>query len=242
MSHVINIKNFEGPLDLLIYFIRRDELDIYDIPIAKITKDFIKTIEQWKRLNMIVAGDFIVMASTLMRVKAKTLIPRPELNEDGIIIDPREELMNQLIEYSRFKDAAEALNKMKIENSTYNPRQFEQFVQPNKESDMKLFLSDISLFDLAKTFKKAMESKPVISQFELNKEPIKLEDQKKYILENFDKSGKMNFHYLIKNIKTKLEIVVTFLAILDLIKEEVCTVVQNRIFDDINLVRTDKFL
>ena len=102
MSYKIHIKNFEGPLDLLIYFIKRDEIDIYDIPIAKITKDFIDVIEQWKRLNMLVAGDFIVMASTLMRVKAKMLIPRPDLDEDGIAIDPREELMNQLIEYSRF--------------------------------------------------------------------------------------------------------------------------------------------
>ena len=93
----IQLDNFEGPLDLLLYFIRRDELDIYDIPIAKITKDFINVIEEWKRTNLVSAGDFIVMASTLMRVKAKMMIPRPELDEDGDIIDPRTELMNQLI-------------------------------------------------------------------------------------------------------------------------------------------------
>ena len=84
-------------------------MDIYDIPIAKITKDFVDVIQEWRRLNMVVAGDFIVMASTLMRVKAKMLIPRPELDEDGVAIDPRQELMNQLIEYSRYKNAAELL-------------------------------------------------------------------------------------------------------------------------------------
>ena len=110
MSYRIHLDNFEGPLDLLLYFIRRDELDIYDIPIAKITKEFIDAIEEWKRLNMMVAGEFIVMASTLMRVKAKMMIPRPELGEEGEVIDPREELMQQLIDYKRFSDAAEMLN------------------------------------------------------------------------------------------------------------------------------------
>ena len=83
MSYTIQLDNFEGPLDLLLYFIRRDELDIYDIPIAKITRDFIGVIEQWKKLNIVIAGDFIVMASTLMRIKAKIMIPRPDLDDDG---------------------------------------------------------------------------------------------------------------------------------------------------------------
>ena len=240
MSYKIHIKNFEGPLDLLIYFIRRDELDIYDIPIAKITKDFIDVIEQWKQLNMLVAGEFIVMASTLMRVKAKMLIPRPELDDDGIAIDPREELMNQLIEYSRFKDVAGVLKEMNVESSYFTPRQFEQLIKTDKEDEIKSMLNDISLFDLAKSFKKVMENKPVISQFELSKEPIKLENQKNFILESFDKNGKVSFEQLISKIKTKLEIVVTFLAILELIREEVCKVIQTSLFDDISLVRIIK--
>ena len=240
MSYKIHIKNFEGPLDLLIYFIRRDELDIYDIPIAKITKDFIDVIEQWKQLNMLVAGEFIVMASTLMRVKAKMLIPRPELDDDGIAIDPREELMNQLIEYSRFKDVAGVLKEMNVESSYFTPRQFEQLIKTDKEDEIKSMLNDISLFDLAKSFKKVMENKPVISQFELSKEPIKLENQKNFILESFDKNGKVSFEQLISKIKTKLEIVVTFLAILELIREEICKVIQTSLFDDISLVRIIK--
>jgi len=240
MSYKIHIKNFEGPLDLLIYFIRRDELDIYDIPIAKITKDFIDVIEQWKQLNMLVAGEFIVMASTLMRVKAKMLIPRPEMDDDGIAIDPREELMNQLIEYSRFKDVAGVLKEMNVESSYFTPRQFEQLIKTDKEDEIKSMINDISLFDLAKSFKKVMENKPVISQFELSKEPIKLENQKNFILESFDKNGKVSFEQLISKIKTKLEIVVTFLAILELIREEICKVIQTSLFDDISLVRIIK--
>ena len=85
MTYKIQIDNFEGPLDLLLYFIRRDELDIYDIPIGKITKEFISMIEEWKRLNLLVAGEFIVMASTLMRIKAKMMIPRPDLDESVIL-------------------------------------------------------------------------------------------------------------------------------------------------------------
>ena len=144
MSYRIHLKNFEGPLDLLLYFIRRDELDIYDIPISKITKDFIAVIEEWKQLNMIIAGDFIVMASTLMRVKAKMMIPRPELDDDGDIIDPRAELMNQLIDYKRFRDAAEMLDAMAGSTRNSIARQFEQEISDAPVEDIESFLQDVT--------------------------------------------------------------------------------------------------
>ena len=99
MSFKIQLEKFEGPLDLLLYFIRRDDLDIYDIPISKITEYFINTINEWKSLNLVIAGEFIVMASTLMRIKAKMMIPREQIDEDGDNIDPRTELMQRLIDY-----------------------------------------------------------------------------------------------------------------------------------------------
>ena len=119
MSFKIQLEQFEGPLDLLLYFIRRDELDIYDIPISKITEDFINTINEWKRLNLLIAGEFIVMASTLMRIKARMMIPRIELDEEGENVDPRTELMQRLIDYKRFRSAADILNNMAYENSRY---------------------------------------------------------------------------------------------------------------------------
>ena len=168
MSYRIKLENFEGPLDLLLYFIRRDELDIYDIPISKITKDFVAVIEEWKKLNMVIAGDFIVMASTLMRVKAKMMIPRPELDEDGDIIDPREELMKQLIDYRRFRDAADMLDEMADRSNNFIPRQFEQEIPNLDDQDLGMLFRDVTLYDLARVFKEAIENRPIISQFELN--------------------------------------------------------------------------
>ena len=232
----IQLDNFEGPLDLLLYFIRRDELDIYDIPIAKITKDFINVIEEWKRTNLVLAGDFIVMASTLMRVKAKMMIPRPELDEDGDIIDPRTELMNQLIDYKRFRDAADMLNDMAIDRSQNLSRQFQQTIPESEMHDLGFYLNDLTLYDLAKIFKQAIESRPVISQFELNREPVRLEKQKELILKYFDDEGRLSFTFIIKKLKSRMEIVVTFLAVLDLVREGVCKLQQVDIFGEIELI------
>ena len=236
MTYRIQLDNFEGPLDLLLYFIRRDELDIYDIPIAKITKDFIDVIEEWKRANLVMAGDFIVMASTLMRVKAKMMIPRPELDEDGVIIDPRTELMQQLIDYKRFRDAANILNNMASNRNHSIKRQFEQEIVEFEGDDLGVFFKDVTLFDLARVFKEAIDSRPVISQFELNREPVRLEKQKELILKYFDDEGRLRFTTLIKKLHSRMEIIVTFLAILDLVRDGKCNLEQSDIFGEIELV------
>ena len=236
MPYRIQLENFEGPMDLLLYFIRRDELDIYDIPIAQITKDFVDMIEKWKRMNMLVAGEFIVMASTLMRVKAKMMIPRPELDEAGEIIDPRTELMQQLIDYKRFRDAAGMLNSMADDRSHVVPRQFEQDIKIIEGEEIGSLLHEVTLYDLARVFKEAMENRPVMSQFELNREPIKLEQQKEFLFKFFDGDGRLRFSTLLKELQTRMEIIVTFLAILDLVREGTCTFEQNDVFDEIELI------
>ena len=223
-------------MDLLLYFIRRDELDIYDIPIGQITKDFVDMIEEWKRMNMLIAGEFIVMAASLMRVKAKMMIPRPELDDEGVIIDPRTELMQQLIDYKRFRDAAEMLDSIAGERSHVVPRQFEQDIKVLDGDEIGTLLRDVTLYDLARVFKEAMENRPVMSQFELSREPIKLEQQKEFLFKYFDGDGRLKFSTLLKNLKTRLEIIVTFLAILDLVREGTCTLEQNDVFDDIELI------
>ena len=235
MIYKIQLANFEGPLDLLLYFIRRDELDIYDIPIAKITKDFIDVIEEWKRANLILAGDFIVMASTLMRVKAKMMIPRPELDEDGDIIDPREELMQQLIDYKRFREASDILKNMAINNSYSIRRQFEQELSNAEDDELEIYFKDITLYDLARKFKEAIESKPIISQFELNREPIRLEKQKELILKYFDGEGRLKFTTIINSLRSRMEIVVTFLAVLDLVRDGLCSLEQSDVFGEIEI-------
>ena len=236
MSYQVKLENFEGPMDLLLYFIRRDELDIYDIPIGQITKDFVDMIEEWKRMNMLIAGEFIVMAASLMRVKAKMMIPRPELDDEGVIIDPRTELMQQLIDYKRFRDAAEMLDSIAGERSHVVPRQFEQDIKVLDGDKIGTLLRDVTLYDLARVFKEAMENRPVMSQFELSREPIRLEQQKEFLFKYFDGDGRLKFSTLLKNLKTRLEIIVTFLAILDLVREGTCTFEQNDIFDDIELI------
>ncbi len=236
MSYQVKLENFEGPMDLLLYFIRRDELDIYDIPIGQITKDFVDMIEEWKRMNMLIAGEFIVMAASLMRVKAKMMIPRPELDDEGVIIDPRTELMQQLIDYKRFRDAAEMLDSIAEERTHVVPRQFEQDIKVLDGNEIGRLLRDVTLYDLARLFKEAMENRPVMSQFELHREPIKLEQQKEFLFKYFDGDGRLKFSTLLINLKTRLEIIVTFLAILDLVREGTCTLEQNDVFDDIELI------
>jgi len=236
MTYRVHLENFEGPLDLLLYFIRRDKIDIYDIPIANITEEFMEMLEEIKKMNINIAGEFIVMAASLMRVKAKMMIPRPELDDEGVIIDPRTELMQQLIDYKRFRDAAEMLDSIAEERSHAVPRQFEQDIKVLDGDEIGTLLRDVTLYDLARVFKEAMENRPVMSQFELNREPIKLEQQKEFLFKYFDGDGRLKFSTLLNNLKTRLEIIVTFLAILDLVREGTCTIEQNDVFDDIELI------
>ena len=111
----IKLPLFEGPFDLLLFFIERDELDIYDIPIAKITDDFLDYIEHLEKLNVEVASEFILVAATLMRIKAKMLLPRPVVDEEGNEIDPREELVRHLLEYKKYKSVISTLSKMEAD-------------------------------------------------------------------------------------------------------------------------------
>jgi len=234
----IQINNFEGPIDLLLYFIKRDELDIYDIPISKITKEFVRTVEEWKKMHLHVAGDFIVMASTLMRIKAKLLLPRPELDDEGEIIDPRTELIQQLVEYKRFKNAAELLGNLSSDRELNFPRQLEPSLEENLQEHKENIIINASLYDLAKVFKNAIDNMPVVSQFELSREPVKLEDQKEFILKHFDGDGRLKFSTILIKLDTRMEVVVTFLAILDMVRQGLCSIQQDKIFGDLELQKT----
>ena len=235
----IHLDNFEGPIDLLLYFIRRDELDIYDIPISKITKEFVETVEEWEKVHLHVAGDFIVMASTLMRIKAKLLLPRPEIDDDGDIIDPRTELVQQLVEYKRYKDAAEILNNLSNDQSMKFKRQLEPLMFADESDVEENLILDVTLFDLARFFKSAMDSMPVVSQFELSREPVKLEQQKKFIFKHFDGEGRLKFSAILDKLETRMEVVVTFLAILDLVRDGSCKLIQEKVFGDLELQKID---
>ena len=232
--HKVELDQFQGPLDLLLYFIRRDEIDIYDIPIAKITAEYLQIIEDMKSMNLSIAGEFILMAATLMRIKSKMLLPRPDLDELGEPIDPRTELVQQLIEYRKYKDIADNLSE-KWEALSY---QHERSVpEPEIDSDQEEFdfLKEISVFELAKYFKEAMDRVPEINPYEVSLDTLDFSDKKQIIIDSFDGRGILSFKRLLKSCKSKLEIVMTFIALLDLVQQFKVAVYQKSLFDDIEI-------
>ena len=225
----VHLENFDGPLDLLLFFIRRDEIDIYDIPISHITKEYLNTLDQMQQINVGIAGEFIEMAATLMRIKAKMLLPKPQLDEDTE--DPRSPLVRQLIEYRRYKDLAEQLEQLSEARSHYFPRSYEAPI-PDGDEDPGVYLRQVSLYDIAQYFKVAMENKPLISRYELQREDLSLDDQKALILANLDENGQLKFSVLLTKLETKIEVVVTFLAILEMIRNEEIVIVQKELFGE----------
>lgn len=229
--HNIHLDQFEGPLDLLLYFIRRDEIDIYDIPISKITYDYLNVIDKMNSLNVSIAGEFVLMAATLMKIKSKILIPRQELDEEGEIIDPRTDLVNKLIEYQQFKTVSEQLRLLHDEADLSYSRKL--LDDSSFEENEKLSSNDLNLFNLAELFKKVIEKAPLINPMELRAEPISLEKRKKLILSLFDGNGRLSFFNLTSNLKNRLDIIISFLAILDLIRTKQILVFQKDVFSDL---------
>jgi len=232
----VKLENFTGPLDLLLYFIRRDEIDVYDIPIARITAEYMETLDMMQTLNLNVAGEFILMAATLMRIKAKMLLPKPQLGDEDEVEDPRAELVQQLLEYQRFKEMANDLDKLAMERGQYHPRGFEMN-SPDLEEDAAAYLKDVTLYEIARLFKNAMDNMPVIQPYELHREQVHLGDQKALISRSFDIDGRLRFSDLIKKLKTKLEVVVTFLAVLELVRMRQIIVIQNDLFGEMEMQR-----
>ncbi|SVD74916.1 uncharacterized protein METZ01_LOCUS427770, partial [marine metagenome] len=150
----VQLEQFEGPLDLLLYFIKRDELDIYDIPISEITADYMETIQASKEVNIATAGEFIHMAATLMRIKSKMLLPLSFHDEEDDIEDPRLPLVRQLLEYKRYKEAAQSLDSMAEVRSHYFARGKIKDIS-SVEEDAAVFVRNVSLFDIATYFKTA---------------------------------------------------------------------------------------
>ena len=231
--HKVEIDQFQGPLDLLLYFIRRDEIDINDIPIAKITAEYLQIIEDMKSMNLSVAGEFILMAATLMRIKSKMLLPRPDLDDLGEPIDPRTELVQQLIEYKKYKDIADNLSEKWEALSYQHERSLTQSID-DIEKEIN-YLKEISVFELAKHFKEVMDRAPEINPYEVDLNTLDLSDKKQFILSSFDGRGILSFEHLLKSCKSKLEVVITFIALLDLVQQFKIAVFQSSLFEDIEI-------
>ena len=224
-GYTIKIRQFEGPFDLLLFFIERDEIDIFDIPISKITADFLTYIRQLEELNIDVASEFILVAATLMRIKAKMLLPRPDLDEDGQEIDPRAEIARKLLEYKRFKDIIGDLSSLEVERMQLEPRGnvTKEIKSIATKALVDVELESLTMFKLLKSFesvmnrKKIRDTKPRHLVYRYN---YTLEDQKIYVLEKVSIKGDTSFEDIFENLEDRMHCIITFLSVLELINAE----------------------
>ena|SRR5210317_658717 len=233
----IRLENFEGPLDLLLYFIKRDKIDIYDIPITDITNEYIQVIDEAKKLDVSIAGEFLFMASMLLRIKTQMLLPR-KIDEEGLDIDdPRIDLVAQLIEYKKYRDIAHQLKNLHEDNKDSFFRSSAKVVY-DQSPEVSDFLKEVSLFDISKIFKDAIDNAPAQDSFKIYKEIVSLKEQKNFIIESFKGNKVVSLKKIVKKLETKIEIIVTFLALLEMIKQSEILCTQKKIFQDIEIKLT----
>lgn len=223
MSFEIKLPLFEGPFDLLLFFIERDELDIHDIPISKITNDFLDYLNELEKMNIEVASEFIYVAASLMKIKSKMLLPRPVLDEHGEEIDPREELVKHLLEYKKYKSVIKDLADMEEERLKKEARgnALQEIKALSEANNVEAELQDIDLYKLLKVYQKVLE------RFERNKKddthqviqyPYTIDGQKNYILEKISSLQRVAFSNIIEDNPNKMAVIFNFLAILELLQ------------------------
>ena len=230
----IKLENFEGPLDLLLYFIKRDKIDIYDIPITQITNEYISVIDEAKTLDVSIAGEFLFMASLLLRIKTQMLLPRQVDEESLDIDDPRIDLVAQLLEYKKYKNIANKLKNLHFENKDTFFRSSTKVVY-DQSPDISDFLQEVTLYEISKIFKEAIENAPTQDSFEIYRETVSLKDQKEFILQRLKTNKISSLKKLVKKLETKIEIIVTFLALLEMIKQSEIICLQKENFKDIQI-------
>ena len=225
----ITLPQFEGPFDLLLFFIERDELNIHDIPIAKITKDFLFYIQQMTALNMELASEFIFVAATLMRIKAKTLLPSiaVESEEDGI--DSKEDLIQKLIIYKQFKEISEELKILEENRSRREKRKniSQDLAMASQVNDHSEELSSFNLFKLMRVYDQVMtrfESRVQEVKHRVEQYPYTIETQKKLITSLLHISEKIDFQTVLKHSQDKVQFVYNFLAILEMLQQQLINI------------------
>ncbi len=231
-SVMVKLVRFEGPLDLLLHLIKRDEIDIYDIPIAHITQQYLTYIELMRSLDLDVAGEFLVMAATLMRIKAKMLLPLPSVGEEDDEGDPREELVQRLIEYRQFKEAAGTLKSRESDRRLL----FERGMLPGEDEAGPLPLAPATLFDLLDALNRVMLRVPEQTVYEVQGDIFDVEDKMSLIARTVAEEGSISFTTLMHNCRARAEVIVTFIALLELVKLGTVSVTQAEPFGDILIV------
>lgn len=228
MIYQIKLPQFEGPFDLLLYFIERDEIDIYDIPIAKLADEFLTYLQTMQTLNIDLAGDFLLMAATLMRIKAKMLLPRKEKDEIGNEIDPRAELVEKIIEYKTFKEVTIVLQDMEQQRAQRTTRGTTQqeldYIAQKYNTELEM--EAISLYKLMNVFAKIIERfdqrQQTPPQVLIQQIPFNIANERQIILEKLDKNAQqhLNFEHIFADCQNRQQAIVRFLAILELVQEQ----------------------
>ncbi len=237
MSFEIKLPLFEGPFDLLLFFIERDELDIYDIPISKITNDFLDYLKHLEQMNIEVASEFILVASTLMRIKAKMLLPRPQIDEEGNEIDPREELVRHLLEYKKYKSVLQELSDMegKMQEKEKRGNVKREVRSLSETINVEAELQNVDLYKLLRVFR------DVMARYELEKNkpshkvvqyPYTIEGQKDHIIGKLERDGKLAFSKFIEEKPEKIAVIFNFLAILELLQSSLITITVGEGFNN----------
>jgi segregation and condensation protein A len=229
---MVKLERFEGPLDLLLHLIKRDEIDIYDIPIAHITQQYLAYIEMMRSLDLEVAGEFLVMAATLMRIKAKMLLPLPSAGEEEDEGDPREELVQRLVEYRQFKEAAGTLKLREEERRML----FERGLVPGEDEAGPLPLAPATLFDLLDALNRVLARVPEATVYEVRREAYDVDDKLVLITRLVEEHSSILFADLLLRCQDRAEMIVTFIALLELIKLGQVSIIQDENFGDISIV------
>jgi segregation and condensation protein A len=234
----VNLDIYNGPLDLLLYLIRRDEVDIYDIPVASLTEQYLKYVDVLHQLDPNMAGEFLVMAATLLEIKTRMLLPVQQNAQEGVesegdlAIDPRAELVRQLLEYKRFKDAAGDLRDVGEEQSMRHPR---RPVLPDARQT-ELDLEDVQVWDLLEAFSKLMESigqRPSQHQVIYDDTPVELHAED--IMDRLSREGSLTFRRIFEGRTRRTELVGLFIAVLELVRLKKIVALQESNFGEINI-------
>jgi segregation and condensation protein A len=232
----IQIQAFEGPLDLLLYLLRRNRIEIRDIPIAPITRQYMEYLELMKELNLDVAGEFMVMAATLIHIKSKMLVPvNPTEAEGGEedAVDPREELVQRLLEFQRYKEAAGILHQKRLIRAATWTRP--DSVLPAFEGGEEMI--EAGLFDLIAAFKELLERRKTLLAHEVGAAGKSIEERIQELLAMIKEGESLEFLELFRSQETKGDMIVTFLALLELIRLKLVKVYQRGIFGEIRVFR-----
>ena len=237
-DYKVKLEVFEGPLDLLLYLIKKEEVDIYDIPIERITNQYMEYLSLMQLLNLEVAGEFLVMAATLMYIKSRMLLPVDQQVTDSEAEegeDPRWELIRQLVEYKKFKDAALQLGQREEEQANIFPR---RGVDAAIEIDQAVPLAEVGIFDLIGAFNEVLKRATARSDFhEIMEERFTVSDKIEEILYTLRDRAEMLFSELFEQASSRTEIVVTFLALLELIRLKRLKVTQHKPFGEILVIK-----